>query len=679
MKERFPWKWLLAGLVAVNLILYAYVALVPENTLMAWFDNDDAFFYFKVAQNITAGHGISFDGINLTNGFHPLWMAICIPIFWLARYDLILPLRVLVILSAMLSSGCGLLLFQLLRRQLSPEIALLPAVAVMFLPYVQVRIFEGGVESGLSAFLILLLLYLCVRWREAGTDTVRAILLGLVAGLTILARLDNIFLVLLLGLWYGLGFASARLRILVLADFFLIFVLGLLSYFAGLHLGMLSLPGAGSPLFLIGPAYIFIPLSLFLFGMYSPGGGVPSFRLAGKLFLSILIATSLQLAVLFLLRTTGIVPPFRWTLFLLYAGGMFVGACLSRWSSHALNSATLGEDANRVEISSRHFWRTFIGRCSTYFLPAVILLAVYMAWNLSYAGIAMPVSGLVKQWWGELYKYRYGSVMNRNLPMLLGDDAWGLALSPLKALADALAGPANTPVLAAIVGVVLAGLLAVIVIQRKFIIPNLDQAGLLPHFFGLYAQIFYYSATPYWNMRDWYWIGQMLFILILAGILLEALRLLPERPKQLPWRILSFGLTFVLLAVFAGTFLTRFPARSSVSSDIFHKGEAHFLEQNTEPDSLIGLPGGGMTGYFIQDRTIVNMDGLINSHAYFQALKQGTAGLYLEALGLDYVLIQQSELEQPPYSQMLAGRIEYLADYEDARLYRYLRVEQETP
>ena len=41
-----------------------------------WFTRDDAYYYFKVAQNISEGHGSTFDGINLTNGYHPLWMLV---------------------------------------------------------------------------------------------------------------------------------------------------------------------------------------------------------------------------------------------------------------------------------------------------------------------------------------------------------------------------------------------------------------------------------------------------------------------------------------------------------------------------------------------------------------------------------------------------------------------------
>ena len=35
---------------------------------------DDCFYYLKVAQNIFLGKGVTFDGEEATNGFHPLWM-----------------------------------------------------------------------------------------------------------------------------------------------------------------------------------------------------------------------------------------------------------------------------------------------------------------------------------------------------------------------------------------------------------------------------------------------------------------------------------------------------------------------------------------------------------------------------------------------------------------------------
>ena len=78
---------------------HLFVLLGNENAVLTWFSSDDVFYYFKVAQNVAEGYGFSFDGINLTNGFHPLWMAICIPIFSLAKYSLVLPLRLIILVK----------------------------------------------------------------------------------------------------------------------------------------------------------------------------------------------------------------------------------------------------------------------------------------------------------------------------------------------------------------------------------------------------------------------------------------------------------------------------------------------------------------------------------------------------------------------------------------------------
>lgn len=44
---------------------------------------DDAYYYFLVAANIATGAGSTFDGVNLTNGYHPLWMMLSTAMWWL--------------------------------------------------------------------------------------------------------------------------------------------------------------------------------------------------------------------------------------------------------------------------------------------------------------------------------------------------------------------------------------------------------------------------------------------------------------------------------------------------------------------------------------------------------------------------------------------------------------------
>src|SRR5690349_15741295 len=107
--KRVAWFELLLIIVIMSISLYGAFS-DAQNFSWRWFTRDDAYYYFKVAQNISEGHGSTFDGINKTNGYHPLWMLICVPIFALARFDLILPLRMLFVISGALSAVTAILL-----------------------------------------------------------------------------------------------------------------------------------------------------------------------------------------------------------------------------------------------------------------------------------------------------------------------------------------------------------------------------------------------------------------------------------------------------------------------------------------------------------------------------------------------------------------------------------------
>jgi hypothetical protein len=87
------------------------------------------------------------------------------------------------------------------------------------------------------------------------------------------------------------------------------------------------------------------------------------------------------------------------------------------------------------------------------------------------------------------------------------------------------------------------------------------------------------------------------------------------------------------------------------------------LEEHTEPGSMIGMTGGGNVGYFIHDRTIVNMDGLINSYPYFESLKTRQGGAYLQSIGLDYVLANPVILDQQPYKGQFDAYLEPMNVY----------------
>ncbi len=96
-------------------VVHMTVVFAPmDNLLDRWFTTDDAFYYFQVARNISEGKGSSLDGIHPSNGYHPLWMLILIPVFSLAHFDLFLPLRLVVFISVLISLGSGTILYRFL-------------------------------------------------------------------------------------------------------------------------------------------------------------------------------------------------------------------------------------------------------------------------------------------------------------------------------------------------------------------------------------------------------------------------------------------------------------------------------------------------------------------------------------------------------------------------------------
>ena len=146
-------------ILVLNLIPHLYVSFLKPDTLLNWFSTDDAFYYFKTAQNITEGAGVTFDGIAPTNGFHPLWMLICIPVFSLARVNLFLPLRILIVLQGLLNALSGYLLYRIIADGFSEEVGWVAAAFWMFFPAIHWITTKMGLETGINALSIVFLVY----------------------------------------------------------------------------------------------------------------------------------------------------------------------------------------------------------------------------------------------------------------------------------------------------------------------------------------------------------------------------------------------------------------------------------------------------------------------------------------------------------------------------------------
>src|SRR5258708_1278267 len=268
MTKKF--SWLEAVLIVVFLSAQFHAAFSEAHNLPnAWFISDDAYYYFKVAQKSSEGHGSTFDGIHLTNGYHPLWLLICIPIFALARFDLILPLRVLLVLMGLLSAATGIVLYRLFKSAVSPPVAMLAAAYWLFDYRIQSIFYRTGVESGIALFLLAVLLYLGHRieqsWRTARPALGTIAWVGVVAALTVLSRLDLVFFCAVFGLWLILR--GSPLRYLLPLDVLAVVISVVIAYLSRLGFEHYY-DNANSALIMIVLALIFKIPALYFFGLY---------------------------------------------------------------------------------------------------------------------------------------------------------------------------------------------------------------------------------------------------------------------------------------------------------------------------------------------------------------------------------------------------------------------------
>src|ERR1700676_5493013 len=85
---------------------------------------DDASYYMTTARNLAAGRGMTFDGIHPTNGFHPLWLLMLVPLFLLHGTPETM-IRLVALLQTILLSLAYLVFWRTQSKLFSPRTAAL--------------------------------------------------------------------------------------------------------------------------------------------------------------------------------------------------------------------------------------------------------------------------------------------------------------------------------------------------------------------------------------------------------------------------------------------------------------------------------------------------------------------------------------------------------------------------
>jgi len=169
---------------------------------------DDSFYYTSTALNIGEGHGPTFDRINPTNGYHPLWLAVLVPLTRVTGRHAPLMMRTVLSLQVVLLFAGALLVT-------GPKVGggrgLLGVAALALCNFYVLKITVNGQEAALQY--LLLCSATAYWWRLLGQERqIRATemgMLGALLGLLMLSRLEaGVVGVTILGLSWVRGASS---------------------------------------------------------------------------------------------------------------------------------------------------------------------------------------------------------------------------------------------------------------------------------------------------------------------------------------------------------------------------------------------------------------------------------------------------------------------------------------
>jgi hypothetical protein len=174
------------------------ILFTPTEFLISWF-HDDSFFYLRTAQHVAAGDGSTFDGINLTNGYHPAWLLLVALLFKILPLHDGPALRLVMGLETILYAGAVCLVVRIARAAgMRRWLIATTASAVLLTGFA-----DFGQEAHLCTLCSMLLVFLAIRAgsRTCQTGDARAVVLaGLAAAVTVFVRVDTILTVIGVGL-----------------------------------------------------------------------------------------------------------------------------------------------------------------------------------------------------------------------------------------------------------------------------------------------------------------------------------------------------------------------------------------------------------------------------------------------------------------------------------------------
>src|SRR5581483_4198707 len=156
------WAAILAALA-----LRFYLAWRPVPELIGRYIADDAFYYLTIARHAASGAGVTFDGLAPTNGFHPLYFALLLPVARAAGANVDLTVHLALTLLMVLNALAAWPIYAIVARGSGKTPALVAAVAWLLNPWGLIVAVQG-VEAPVAALAAAIAIAGYLRARDDG-------------------------------------------------------------------------------------------------------------------------------------------------------------------------------------------------------------------------------------------------------------------------------------------------------------------------------------------------------------------------------------------------------------------------------------------------------------------------------------------------------------------------------
>jgi len=189
---------------------------------------DDAYLSLEVARNFAEGKWF-FYGEQHTSGFQPLYVFIMTPVFMILKNDAIFPIYISLALSSLVGFGTIYFLYKLIRIIYNDNYSPFISVLLFILLPVTIVNISNGLETSVSLFFFVLVFYYLYKYRLPEIKSIlpkQIFLFGAIVGLAMLARIDNVMVILGIIVFAALKYRKEKTNVNLLLKYLALFAVG---------------------------------------------------------------------------------------------------------------------------------------------------------------------------------------------------------------------------------------------------------------------------------------------------------------------------------------------------------------------------------------------------------------------------------------------------------------------